>query len=511
MRSARLAESRETHPPPAPAAPARAQSFLLTPRVMMSEKTPQNAEFGECLPLLLTPVPGPRSVALVSELARTECPAITARRARRQRESGVAQDPIVWERSLGANIEDVDGNIYVDLTGAFAVCGLGHNPPAVVEAARAQVGQLTHAMGDVYPSRVKIELGVLLAEIAPGDLDQSIFGLSGGDAIQAALKTAAIHTGKPGVIAFWGGYHGLSYGALSATAYRKEFRAPFLAQLNSTVQHIPYPDPYRPPFGMPLDSAPEAISHAVLSHLRQMLTHPASGAEGLGAILVEPIQGRGGEVVPPPGFLRGLRDICDEFGLVLIFDEIFTGLGRTGELFACEYDGVIPDILCIGKSMGGGFPISAAIGRPAIMNSWGASSGEAIHTSTFLGNPLGCAMASAAIRTLIAEDWPARVRQRGKAWLQRLDALRQQFPDLIGEVRGRGLMLGIDLVKDAASRQPAGHAAMALTDFCRQRGYLVLPSGVDGNVLALSPPFVITDAQADAFFAVLAEGLAAQL
>lgn len=475
----------------------------------MREKTPQNADFGECLPRLLTPVPGPRSVALVSELARTECPAITARRARRQRESGVAQDPIVWERSLGANIEDVDGNIYVDLTGAFAVCGLGHNPPAVVDAARAQLGQLTHAMGDVYPSRVKIELGVLLAEIAPGDLDQSIFGLSGGDAIQAALKTAAIHTQKPGVIAFWGGYHGLSYGALSATAYRKEFRAPFLAQLNSTIQHIPYPDPYRPPFGMPLDSEPEAISRAVLAHLRQMLTHPASGAEGLGAILVEPIQGRGGEVVPPPGFLQGLRDLCDEFGLVLIFDEIFTGLGRTGELFACQYEGVTPDILCVGKSMGGGFPISAAIGRPAIMNSWGASSGEAIHTSTFLGNPLGCAMASAAIRTLIAEDWPARVRQRGAAWLQRLEALRQRFPEQIGQVRGRGLMLGVDLVKDATSRQPDAHAAMALTDFCRQRGFLVLPSGVGGNVLALSPPFVLTDAQADAFFAVLAEGLAA--
>src|SRR5690554_2460776 len=205
----------------------------------MSESNRENAAFGQAQPRLVTPVPGPKSVAMVSELARTECPAITARRARRQRESGVGQDPIVWERSLGANIEDVDGNVYVDLTGAFAVCGLGHNPPAVVDAAREQVGRLTHAMGDVYPSRVKIELGVLLSKIAPGDLDQSIFGLSGGDAIQAALKTAAIHTGKPGVIAFWGGYHGLSYGALSATAYRKEFRAPFLAQLNSTVQHIP--------------------------------------------------------------------------------------------------------------------------------------------------------------------------------------------------------------------------------------------------------------------------------
>jgi 4-aminobutyrate aminotransferase-like enzyme len=479
----------------------------------MTKSTDQSsrrtAPFGECLPSLVTEVPGPESVALVTQLARTECPAITARRARRQRSSGVGQDPIVWERSLSANIEDVDGNVYVDLTGAFAVCGLGHNPPAVVRAAREQVGRLTHAMGDVYPSRVKVELGVLLAEIAPGDLEQSIFGLSGGDAVQAALKTAAIHSGKPGAIAFWGGYHGLSYGALSATAYRKEFREPFLAQLNSSIQHIPYPDPYRPPFGMGADASAQDVSGAVLAHLRQMLEQPASGAEGIGAVIIEPIQGRGGEVVPPPGFLAGLRALCDEFGLVLIFDEIFTGLGRTGDLFACQHEGVVPDILCIGKSMGGGFPISAAIGRPEVMNSWGASSGEAIHTSTFLGNPLGCAMAKAAITAIIDEEWPQRVRKRGELWLERLWEIRRRFPDRIGDVRGRGMMLGIDLVEDADSRKPAGALALELTDYCRKRGYLVLPSGIYGNVLALSPPFVITEAQADGFFEVLCAGLEA--
>lgn len=474
----------------------------------MHTSTEENGEFGTLLPRLQTRVPGPRSIGLVSDLARTECPAITARRARRARESGVDQDPIVWERSAGANIEDVDGNIYVDLTAAFAVCGLGHNPPAVVEAARRQVAQLTHAMGDVYPSRPKIELGVLLSKIAPEGLVQSIFGLSGGDAIQAALKTAAVHTQKPGAIAFWGGYHGLSYGALSATAYRKSFREPFLGQLNTTIRHVPYPDPYRPPFGLPLDSAPEVVRDAVLTHLRQTLAHPASGGEGIGAIVVEPIQGRGGEVVPPPGFLAGLRQIADEFGLVLIFDEIFTGLGRTGALFACQSEGVTPDILCIGKSMGGGFPISAAIGRAEVMNSWGTSSGEAIHTSTFLGNPLGCAMAHAAIQTLIDQGWPQKVRVRGEQWLERLRDLQRQFPRVVGDVRGRGLMLGIDLVEAPLTRQPHPNLALAITDYCRQRGYLVLPSGVFGNVLALSPPFVITDTQADAFFQVLHDALA---
>lgn len=465
--------------------------------------------FGTALPSLQTDIPGPESIALVSDLAQSECPAITARRARRERETGVPQDPIVWERSLGANIEDVDGNVYVDLTAAFAVAGLGHNPPAVVEAARRQVGELTHAMGDVYPSRAKVELGTLLAKIAPGELCQSIFGLSGADAVQAALKTAVMHTGKPGVISFWGGYHGLSYGALSATAYRKEFREPFLDQLSPHVHHVPYPDPYRPPFGMGLETSAEMVSDTVLTHLRQMLAHPASGAEGIGAVIVEPIQGRGGEVVPPEGFLAGLRQLCDEFGLVLIFDEIFTGLGRTGSLFACEQFDVYPDIMCIGKAMGGGFPISAAVGTAEVMGSWGLSSGEAIHTSTFLGNPLGCAMAKAAIETLVDEGWPERVRARGAALTERLRKLAERFPEVIGDVRGRGLMLGVDLVEDRDTREPNGALAIGLTDFCRKRGYLVLPSGVYGNVLALSPPFVITDAQIDGFMEVLAEGLEA--
>ncbi len=468
-----------------------------------------NPKFGTQLPHLATSIPGPKSIDLVGELARSECPAITARRARRERESGVPQDPIVWERSLGANVEDVDGNIYVDLTAAFAVAGLGHNPPRVVEAAREQVGRLTHAMGDVYPSRVKVELGTRLAEIAPDGLEQSIFGLSGGEAVQAALKTAVMHTGKPGVISFWGGYHGLSYGALSATAYRREFREPFLDQLSPHVDHVPFPDTYRPPFGMSHDASPEEVSRAVLAHLRGMLSHPASGGEGIGAVIIEPIQGRGGEVVPPAGFLAGLRELCDEFGLVLIFDEIYTGLGRTGEFFACQREGVTPDIMCVGKALGGGFPLSAAIGRPEVMGSWGLSSGEAIHTSTFLGNPLGCAMAKAAIDTLVDEDWPARVKARGRALLERLEALRDRFPRVIGDVRGHGLMLGIDLVADPDTREPDGALALALTSHCRKNGYLVLPSGVHGNVLALSPPFVITDEQIDGFFEIFEEGLEA--
>jgi 4-aminobutyrate aminotransferase / (S)-3-amino-2-methylpropionate transaminase / 5-aminovalerate transaminase len=462
---------------------------------------------GRALPTLKTSIPGPRSVSLVDELARTECPAITARRARRAAETGLPQDPIVWERALGANVEDVDGNVYVDLTAAFAVAGLGHNHPRVVEAAKQQAENLLHAMGDVYPSRIKIEFCRRLTELTPDGLDQTILGLSGASAIEAALKTAAVHTGKPGVIAFWGGYHGLSYGALSVTAYREQFRRPFIAQLNPHVRHVPYPDPYRPPFGLGHEAPPEDVSRACLTYLRQLLEGPATGSEAIGAILIEPIQGRGGEVMPPPGFLAGLRALCDEFGLVLIFDEIFSGFGRTGKMFACEWEGVTPDILCVGKGMAGGFPLSAAVGKTAVMASWGLSSGEAIHTSTFLGNPLGCAMGLAAMNALVDEGWVPRVAESGEGMLERLRAMQRAFPEVIGDVRGRGLMLGVDLVKDPLSRTPDGRLGLSLMDFCLKRGYFILPSGTHGNVLGLSPPFVITDEQVDGFFAVLEEGL----
>jgi len=227
----------------------------------------------------------------------------------------------VWAEARGANVRDVDGNRYVDLTSAFAVAGLGHAHPDVVAAGHAQLDRLVHAMGDVYPSDAKIAFTETLAAIAPDGLEQSILGLSGASAVEAALKTAAIHTGKPGVLAFWGGYHGLSHGALGATAYRREFREPFLGQLNPYVRHVPYPDPYRPPFGLSLETSPDEVVRMCLAHVRAMLEGPASGGEGIGAMVVEPMQGRGGVVLPPDGFLKGLRELCEDHGIVLFFDE----------------------------------------------------------------------------------------------------------------------------------------------------------------------------------------------
>ncbi len=455
------------------------------------------------LPEIKTEIPGPKSVQSVDRLARGECPAITARRARRKAETGVGQDPIVWARARGANVEDVDGNLYVDLTSAFAVAGIGHTHPKVVEAAQKQLGRVVHAMGDVYPSDAKIEFLDRLVDVMPEGLSQCILGLSGASAIEAALKTAVVHTGKPGVLSFFGGYHGLGYGALSVTAYRSNFREPFLSQLSGHVRHVPYPDQYRPPFGMSLDSSPEDISRSCITYIEQILDGPASGGESIGAIVIEPIQGRGGEVEPPKGFLSELRRVCDERGIVLIFDEIYTGFARTGDMFACEHEGVLPDIMCVGKALGGGVALSAAVGRPEVMASWGTSSGEAVHTSTFLGNPLSCAMASAVLDVLQQEQWVEQVRERGDRLKARLEGLAEEFPSLIGCVRGRGYMLGLDLLADVNTRKPHPAAAIELMDRCRRQGYLVLPSGVHGNILALSPPFMITDEQLQGFFDVL--------
>jgi len=443
------------------------------------------------LPELLTAVPGPASVREVEELALYECPAITARRSRRKEETGVPQDPIVWKRAEGANVWDVDGNRYVDLTSAFAVMGVGHRHPRVVAALERQASELLHGMGDVFPTEPKIALMRRLAEVAPGELRQSILAQSGASAVEAALKTAVMATGRSGVIAFHGSYHGLSPGALAVTAYKGSFREPFKAQLNGQVVHVPYPGSDGGPF-----DGTDAGATASLDYLDYLLRSPATGVEGIGALIVEPVQGRGGEVTPPSWWLQGVREVCTRHGVVMIADEIYTGFGRTGRWFACERSGVVPDILCVGKGMGGGFPISAAIGTPEVMGAWGSSRGESIHTSTFLGNPLGCAMALGAIEALVEDGLVTRAATLGAYLRGKLEGLRRRHPERVGPIRGLGMMLGLPLI--GRGGHPDGAAALEVMAAMLGRGFIILPSGVVGHVLAFSPPFVIERAQLDA-------------
>ncbi|MFQ5600026.1 MAG: aspartate aminotransferase family protein [Candidatus Krumholzibacteriia bacterium] len=392
----------------------------------------------EVLPELVTEVPGPRSRALARRLQRVECPDTTY----------ISDDfPVFWERASAANVWDVDGNRYVDLTAAFGVCTLGHAHPEVSEAMRQQTGRVVHAMGDVHPAALKVRLAERLSEIAPQEVEVCLFGSSGSDAVEAALKTTTVATGRPGVLAFEGAYHGLGYGALSVT-WRDGFRRGFLAQLNPHVQHVPFPDPYRRGLGG-RDAADEAAR--VLERVDARLA--GSAGDRLGGVIVEPILGRGGVTVPHPSFLRGLREICTRRDRLLILDEILTGLGRTGRWFACEHAGVTPDLLCLGKSLAGGLPLSVCMGRAAVMRSWGRSRGEARHTSTFLGNPLACAAALATLDVLQRDGWPRRVAELGREFAAGLAELGG-IPG-VADVRGLGLMWGIELeasrgVPDAA-------------------------------------------------------------
>lgn len=432
--------------------------------------------FGTLLPRIRTAVPGPRSRDLAARLARVESRNIT-----RISDTG----PIFWAEAAGANVRDVDGNTFVDLTAGFGVAAAGHGNPRVAAAASRQLGRLAHAMGDVHPADVKVELLERLAALAPGDLSVSILSSNGSDAVESALKTAVLATGRPGVVAFDGGYHGLGYGALAVTSGDR-FRQPFLRQLYGGVRFAPYPD-CADPGGHDAATSLEAVRRHVLE--------ARSGRDPVGAVLVEPIQGRGGILVPPDPFLPGLRSLCDELDLLLILDEVYTGFGRTGRWFACEHVGVVPDLLVVGKALAGGLPLSAVIGRPAVMEAWPASEGEAIHTSTFLGNPVACAAALAHLEEIEAGGLVERAGRLGDRVVQTAEAWRRSRPEL-GSVRGRGLMRAIPLGAVGGEA-----AAVRVMEAALREGVLVLP---EGDALALTPPLTITDAQLDHALGVIA-------
>jgi 4-aminobutyrate aminotransferase/(S)-3-amino-2-methylpropionate transaminase len=329
-------------------------------------------------------------------------------------------------------------------------------------------------MGDVHPAEVKVALLEALAQRFPGGGPaRAILGSSGSDAVEAALKTVLLATGRAGVVAFEGGYHGLGLGALDAT-WRPLFREPFAARLPHATVFARYGD------------AGDALRAARAS------------AVPIGAVLVEPIQGRGGDRLPPRGFLRALRELCDREGWLLVADEIYTGFGRTGRWFACEHDGVVPDLLCVAKGLASGMPISACIGRAQWMDAWPPSGGEAIHTQTFLGHPPACAAALASIAVLEEEKLVPRAAQVGAAALARLRA-RLDGHEHVADVRGLGLLLGIECrTPESAARACAGALA---------RGVIAVPSGDDGRAIGLSPPLSIDAALLDAALDLLCEAL----
>ncbi|MDW8246283.1 MAG: aspartate aminotransferase family protein [Sandaracinaceae bacterium] len=423
-------------------------------------------------PLIHTPPPGPASSALVEILAQSECPALTARRARRKEQSGAPSDPIVWREAVGANVVDADGNIYVDLSSGFGVASLGHRHPSIIAAIRKQSERLIHALGDLHPSDVKIELLKRLGEWSGLTEARVILGSDGSDAIDAAIKTALLATGRPGVLAFEGGYHGLAMGPLSICGYSSAFRAPFKHHLSPHIVFTPHPSPTTP--------LEKAISSVLQSH-----EEATKAGISIGALVIEAMIGRGGVREPPPGFLRWLRSFTKSIGAIFIVDEIFTGLHRTGPRLLSMAHGADPDIVCLGKALGGGLPISACIGRGEVMEAWrSAPSGEALHTATFFGNPLACAAALASLDTFESLDIENHVTQLGQMLLQRLLKIAGDF-SFIREVRGRGLAIGIEFVNSSICLR-------TISELLRC-GYITIPGGPEGCVMQISPPLLISE------------------
>jgi 4-aminobutyrate aminotransferase-like enzyme len=447
------------------------------------------------LPELKTVIPGPRSRELAVELRAHESRNVTY----------VSPGfPVFWEHTHGANVWDVDGNRFLDLTSGFGVASLGYTPEKIVAAALDQIPRLYHAMGDVHPSAEKVALCRKLSQLTfetwklgPGKV---ILTNSGSEAVEAALKTAWLATKRRGVLAFSGSYHGLGYGALTVTG-RKLFRDPFAAQLADFATFMPFPTCQHCPLGATNrepSACPPDCMNTFLIQAENLLKKKT-----IGAILVEPVLGRGGEVVPPNWFLPVLRSLANQYGVVLIFDEIYTGFHRTGQRFACDHWNVQPDLICLGKALTGGFPLAACVGRAQLMDAaWHESNGEALHTSTFLGNPLGCRMALESLDLLEAEPWSKRVTELGAHLEKGLLQLRKTSKRWCWS-SGLGLMRGIEIGDEVGRPDPA--RAGQLVEAMLARGIIILSGGIEQNVLSFTPPFVITEEEIDFTLTQLAE------
>ena len=426
--------------------------------------------------------------------------------------------PIVWERARGVDVWDATGKRYLDLTAAFGVAAAGHANPSVVRAGQGQMAKLLHAMGDVHPHALKARLVRELSRLtferwskmvparfagrAKAHSGKTILCNSGFEAVEAALKTVFLATRKPGVIAFEGAYHGLGYGALNAT-HREHFRSSFREQLGEFGFFVPFPA--GPPVGQSLPTFRRPARGSLLADVAGRIQE-LFRRRRIGAILVEAVQVRGGVNVPDGQFLKTIRELCDRNGALLILDEIYTGFGRTGKWFACEHSGVIPDLICLGKALTGGFPLSACVGRADLMDAaWPPSEGEAIHTSTFLGHPVGCAMALAQIKEIEDRGLVARSAKLGRHLLSAISSFADASLPLRVNTRGLGLLAGVELL--TPDGRPATAEALTLVKRLLHKGYLFLPEGEFSNVISFTPPLTIPQRRLDAAVSALGREL----
>jgi 4-aminobutyrate aminotransferase len=427
-------------------------------------------------PWIHTELPGPRGRQLIADDERYTSPSYTR------------VYPLAVERGEGAMIEDVDGNRFLDFTAGIAVCSTGHCHPRVVAAIEQQAKKLIHMSGTDFYYAPQGNLARKLAELAPGSGDKRVFFTnSGAESVEAAFKLARYHSGRQHMIAFFGAFHGRTMGALSLTGSKMIQRRGF-APLIPQVTHIDYANPYR--------SDGDACLHT-LNQLEDLFRRTVPPNEVAG-IIVEPIQGEGGYIVPPPEFHRELKALAEKHGILYIVDEVQSGMGRTGKMFAMEHWGVVPDIICLAKGIASGLPLGAIIARADLMD-WGPGS----HASTFGGNPISCVAALTTIE-LLEESLMANARDVGGYLMQRLNELKDKHA-LIGDVRGLGLMVGAELVKDRETKEHATAERDAVVQACFRRGLLML--GCGSSTLRFCPPLVVTREEVDTAVRIIDEVL----
>lgn len=427
-----------------------------------------------------TDLPGPKARALIERDRQVGCPSL------------VRDNPFVMSHGRGAEVWDVDGNRFLDFTSGIAVCNTGHAHPKVVQAIREASEDFLHISNSFYHERMT-RLCERVAGLDPvGEPAQVFICQSGTEAIEAALKLARNISGRSRFIGFLGAFHGRSMGSLAFSASKPTQQAGFFPTMPG-VTHVPYPNSYRPLF------AGSDQARAVLDYIENYLFHTNLPPTEVAAILVEPIQGEGGYLFPPEGFLRGLRELCDRHGILLIFDEVQSGIGRTGRMFAWQHWGVAPDVIALAKGIASGLPMGLMVARQRHMQRWP----KGAHANTYGGNPIGCAAALATL-DLIEQQYAANAARVGEYLLGKLRALQSRF-QCIGEVRGKGLMIGVELVTDRERRASNKPLCQAVLNRAYQNGLLLLSCGE--STLRLIPPLIIDNSHADEALTLLERSL----
>jgi 4-aminobutyrate aminotransferase len=427
-----------------------------------------------------TELPGPRARAILERDARVVSP------------SYPRDYPFVMSHGRGVEVWDVDGNRFLDFAAGIAVCATGHCHPLVVQAVKDAADRFLHISSDFWHEG-QVRLGERVAELDPmGEPVMSFFAQSGTESVEGALKLARHVTGRPRFLGFLGGFHGRTLGALAVTSSKCTQQSGFFPTMPG-VTHVPYPDPYRPLFA----GADQGL--AVLDYIEHVLFASNVPADEVAGILVEPILGEGGYIVPPDSFLPGLRALCDRHGILLIFDEVQCGIGRTGKMFAGRHWNVAPDIMTLAKGLGSGLPIGLVVAKRRLMEQWPRGA----HGNTFGGNPLCCAAALATL-DLVEHEYAANAAVVGAYFIKRLRELQTRH-EVIGEVRGKGLMIGMELVTDRGSRTPARQLCEALLHRAFHNGLLLLSCG--SSTVRFIPPLTVTRTEVDEALAIVEASL----